>query len=193
MTRAAARARRRASAASRSPARPAPRRSVARRARARTRRARAQRATTPGSSPSRRSRRPRSRSRCSSSTPAAAAARSPRRSRSRSCALVHARRGPPRPTRCRRCAPPADAATGRPARAEARASATLSVACDSTAACSTHFEWLLPLLALAVCGLGIAHASTARRYDARRRRAAAARDAPAHLVRRRARRHARAC
>src|SRR5205823_1309607 len=81
-----------------------------------------------GSSPSRPSTRPRSRSRASSSTRAAGAAPSPRPS-------------------CSRCSPTTSAATrgrrGRP-RKPMRFDRRLI----------THFEWLLPLLALGVSGLG---------------------------------------
>src|SRR6266566_3804274 len=81
-----------------------------------------------GSSPSRPSTRPRSRSRASSSTRAAGAAPSPRPS-------------------CSRCSPTTSAATrgrrGRP-RKPMRLDRRLI----------THFEWLLPLLALGVSGLG---------------------------------------
>src|SRR2546427_9038868 len=81
-----------------------------------------------GSSPSRPSTRPRSRSRASSSTRAAGAAPSPRPS-------------------CSRCSPTTSAATrgrrrrpGKPMRFDRRL--------------ITHFEWLLPVLALGVNGLG---------------------------------------
>src|SRR5437867_4315749 len=81
-----------------------------------------------GSSPSRPSTRPRSRSRAASSTRAAGAAPSPRPS-------------------CSRCSPTTSAATrgrrrrpGKPMRFDRRL--------------ITHFEWLLPVLALGVSGLG---------------------------------------
>src|SRR5438093_6299498 len=82
-----------------------------------------------GSSPSRPSTRPRSRSPASSSTRVAGGAPSPRPS-------------------CSRCSPTTSAAT-RGRRRRPRKPMRFDRRLIS------HFEWLLPLLALAVCGLGV--------------------------------------